>query len=427
MKKNVKVSVVVPVYNVEDFLPQCLDSICAQTLKEIEIICVDDGSTDNSLNILKEFQEKDSRIQVYQQQNSYAGVARNNGKSHATGEYLVFWDSDDYFYETALEKMYLKCKADDADVCICNGKQFLQKKQVEIPAHSCLNVKLLPENIPFNIATNPDIILNITHMAPWNKMFRREYIENLNLDFQATRNANDIYFVANALCNAKRITVVNEALVCYRIEIMGLSSSLSKGIETPIRVWMDTAESLKKQGVFPHRSFANRALTSLLATMRKIGNSWPAFEEAVNLLKTEGLEKLGIEEREPGYYYEEWKEECLKRLIHGTPEEFCLYFLYTNGQLLTQIGGKHRASKEKVKKLKESVEHFKSTILSLKDRNALLSEEAKKLKKEKKQLTKDITQLTKENQSLKNSWEYKIGNFILFIPKKIKKLLKGKK
>lgn len=92
IEKMVKVSVIVTVYNGEKYLKQCLDSVCNQTLRDIEIICVDDGSTDSSPLILKEYQQKDDRIQIYRQQNLYAGVARNTGKSHASGEYIIFWD-----------------------------------------------------------------------------------------------------------------------------------------------------------------------------------------------------------------------------------------------------------------------------------------------------------------------------------------------
>lgn len=107
----IKVSVIVPVYNGEKHLEECLDSICNQTLKEIEIICVDDGSTDSSWEILNRYKERDDRIQLYRQQNLYAGAARNTGKAHASGEYLVFWDCDDFFHLEALENYTTKQKA----------------------------------------------------------------------------------------------------------------------------------------------------------------------------------------------------------------------------------------------------------------------------------------------------------------------------
>ena len=94
---QIKVSVIVPVYNAQQYLKDTLDTILGQSLKSIEIICVDDGSSDESLSILKDYQNKDSRLTVLTQQNQYAGVARNNGLNIARGKYVVFWDADDLF------------------------------------------------------------------------------------------------------------------------------------------------------------------------------------------------------------------------------------------------------------------------------------------------------------------------------------------
>ena len=93
----IKVSVIIPVYNAEKYLEKCLDSLLKQTFTDMEVICVDDGSTDASLEILKRFQEKDRRIHVLTQENQYAGTARNNGMKIAQGEYLLFLDSVDFF------------------------------------------------------------------------------------------------------------------------------------------------------------------------------------------------------------------------------------------------------------------------------------------------------------------------------------------
>ena len=118
----VKVSVIIPVYNVEPYLKQCMDSVVGQTLKDIEIICVDDGSTDNSLDILREYAAEDSRIQIIEQKNAGAGAARNNGMRYATGKYLSFLDSDDFFEPRMLEKAYDLAEKDQADLkCLLAG------------------------------------------------------------------------------------------------------------------------------------------------------------------------------------------------------------------------------------------------------------------------------------------------------------------
>ena len=118
-----KVSVIIPVYNSANYLSQCLDSILNQTLKEIEIICVDDGSTDDSLSILNKYSKLDNRIKILKQNNKGGGIARNYGMSIAKGEYLIFLDSDDFFNENLL---YETVKAADNFLAdIVKNKSFV--------------------------------------------------------------------------------------------------------------------------------------------------------------------------------------------------------------------------------------------------------------------------------------------------------------
>ena len=116
---NPKISVILPVYNVEKYLRECLDSIINQTLKEIEIICLNDGSTDNSLSILKEYASKDNRIKIIDKENEGQGYARKVGFDSATGECILFCDSDDYYSElTAFEELYNYIEKVKVDVVI---------------------------------------------------------------------------------------------------------------------------------------------------------------------------------------------------------------------------------------------------------------------------------------------------------------------
>ena len=110
-----KISIIVPVYNVEKYLKECLDSLINQTLEDIEIICINDGSTDNSLAILEEYQKKDSRIKVFSQKNQGVSAARNLGIEKATGEYLTFLDSDDRLELNTCEILYKETIAKNSD------------------------------------------------------------------------------------------------------------------------------------------------------------------------------------------------------------------------------------------------------------------------------------------------------------------------
>lgn len=117
-----KVSIIIPVYNVEPYLHECLDHVIHQTLKEIEIICVNDASTDNSLNVLKEYAERDSRIQILDQKvNNGLSISRNIGANCAVGEYIYFLDSDDFIELNTMEKLYNHAKSYMVDVVVFDG------------------------------------------------------------------------------------------------------------------------------------------------------------------------------------------------------------------------------------------------------------------------------------------------------------------
>jgi len=125
-----KISVIIPVYNTETYLKECLDSVINQTLREIEIICIDDGSTDNSLQILEHYLKIDNRIKILSQKNKGAGFARNTGINSAKGEFVCFLDSDDYYqFNNNLELLYTKAKANNAKIC---GGAFSHLRNEEI-------------------------------------------------------------------------------------------------------------------------------------------------------------------------------------------------------------------------------------------------------------------------------------------------------
>ena len=212
---DIFVSVIIPCYNSERFINECLESILAQTLKNIEIICVDDGSTDNTVKIIKQYADKDARVTVLLQENKYAGVARNYGMSVASGKYLYFMDSDDFCDATILEKMYNRCEEDDADICLCGaGTYDMSTKQTRY---------LIPPRIrDFRITFTPfsrfdvDKIFSISNASVWTKLFRTNFVRSHKLQFQDLQRANDVYFVRLATVLAERITIVDQWLYTYR-------------------------------------------------------------------------------------------------------------------------------------------------------------------------------------------------------------------
>lgn len=406
----IKVSVIMPVYNCAAYLRKCLDSVVNQTLKEIEIICVDDESTDGSYEILMEYQEKEPRMSVFRQQHKFAGAARNLGKQHAVGEYMIFWDADDFFELNTLAVLYEKAVEKNADICVCGANKFYTDVNGSAPYEVYMNKRYTLGLDVFNIKTNPDYILNFTAAVPWNKLFRRQFIEDLKLDFQEIRNGNDVFFTTNAICMAERITTVEKKLIHYRNNIgEGLVATVSKAPLTPCYAWTSTADSLKEHGVFPERSFANKACGSIMYVLRNI-NTRDAFVEAVTFLQKEGLEKLHLEVREPGFYFSEWYNEFIDHLTNDTPDEMLAYLAHKTYVQDLKQEAVSRVEKQRLLAEKQSLAREKQR----------LTEENQKLKEANKKLKQDKQKAQNELKSIKNQKLYKVLVKVRRILKKLR-------
>lgn len=215
----IKISVILPVYNEEDYLEQCLDSICNQTLKEIEIICVDDGSTDNSLMILHDYESRDNRIKVLTQKNQYAGVARNHGMQYATGKYLLFLDSDDFFQLDMLEKMYQRAERDQLDITICYYDLYNDISQEKIDTDFSRKNSFFPKDS--DIFSGKDMncagIFQATVGWAWDKLFCTNFVKRCGYEFPEFRSSEDGFFVYMLMARAEKIGVVQEHLVSHRM------------------------------------------------------------------------------------------------------------------------------------------------------------------------------------------------------------------
>ena len=182
MSLHIKISVIIPVYRTENYLRKCLDSILASTLKEIEVICINDGSPDGCGEILASYAERDERVVIINQKNSGQGTARNKGLLHAIGEAVHFCDSDDYISNQMYAHMYELMKRNRADVVI-GGTNFDYEVYDELRKSDSdyYEVKFTGLTVP-----SPDIILN-TDVAVWNKLFRREFLLEKNILFPVTQ------------------------------------------------------------------------------------------------------------------------------------------------------------------------------------------------------------------------------------------------
>ncbi|MBE6504801.1 MAG: glycosyltransferase [Methanobrevibacter millerae] len=207
----VKVSVVIAVYNVENYLKKCLDSVINQTLEDIEIICVDDGSTDNSPNILNDYKNSDNRIQVIRQENQGRSGATNTGLKYVTGDYIFFVDSDDWIELTALEKLYNNAIENDSDLVLYDSIEHFSENQTNIRDFYLL--KDLTNEV-FTYKDEKQLVLN-SYFVPWAKLYKTSFFKKHNLKFHNFLLFVDISLTVPATLLAERITYLPEVLYHY--------------------------------------------------------------------------------------------------------------------------------------------------------------------------------------------------------------------
>ena len=310
----IKVSVIIPVYNAQQHLRQCLDSICQQTLQEIEIICVDDGSTDHSLSILQEYAKADSRIQVLTQKNQGAGAARNCGLRSAKGLYLSFLDADDFFEPNMLEEAVKSIETYSADFVAFESDQYHMDTNNYVKPSWVIRHKDIPPYMPFSYRTLTDNVFKTFVGWAWDKLYRKSFVDAHNLWFQEQRTSNDLLFVFSALVLAKRIAVIDQILAHQR---RGGKESLSVTREKSWHCFYDALTALRNrlnaENIYweLEQDFINYALHFSLWNLRTLAE--PTKQILKDRLCSEWFKDLGITGKEKEYFYNQSEyEEYLK-------------------------------------------------------------------------------------------------------------------
>ncbi len=215
-----KVSVIIPVYNAEKFVKQCLKSCTAQTLQDIEIIVVDDKSTDNTVSLVKNFVLKDNRIKLIElPQNKKQGYARNIATEQAEADYVMFLDVDDKYEPDCVEKMYNKIVQDNADMTVCRFKTINNKNENISDKQYLKNLTDIPKSLysGFSYKDLPPQTIFETCNAVWDKIYKKSFLTDNDIKFPVGMYCEDDVFSVKAFFLAKKISVLNEALIYYRI------------------------------------------------------------------------------------------------------------------------------------------------------------------------------------------------------------------
>ena len=214
-----KVSVIIPVYNAEKYLRQCLDSVINQSLREIEIICVDDGSTDGSIELLEAYASDDFRIHVIKnEENLHAGPSRNRGLKYARGDYILFLDADDWLVDNNLERLHSDTARLKADISRCRALEYDNVSgQISKREFSYLeNVPGFLFNRVIQYSKFPHTLTRV-NVAPWGGLYRREFLRRNGLGFDALICSNDRPFYCKTILAAKRVVFLKTELIYYRV------------------------------------------------------------------------------------------------------------------------------------------------------------------------------------------------------------------
>ncbi len=313
-----RVSVIVPVYNAQSYLRQCLDSITGQTLREIEIFCVDDGSTDGSAQILEEYKGRDSRLHVIRQENAGAGAARNRGLAEASGEYLSFLDADDFFEPDMLERAYERAVSGNAQIVVFRSDQYHTEEGILKDMPWTLRSRALAPYRPMDCRTFTDNVFKVFVGWAWDKLFEREFILKHGLRFQEQRTSNDLLFVFLAIVLAERIETEERVLAHQR---RGSSSSLSNTREKSWQCFYEALKALKANLIRFGRyqeleqDYINYALHFSLWNLDTLQGE--RKKELRRMLKKRWFRELGVAGKKEDYFYNKKEYRQYREIVRG--------------------------------------------------------------------------------------------------------------
>ena len=275
------VSIIVPIYNVENYLKRCLDSLIAQTLEDIEIILINDGSKDKSLQICEDYAKTDRRIKVIDQPNQGVSVARNTGLSNATGKYIGFVDPDDWLEPNMYEVMYNKIRDLECPVCFCN--YYKDDKNNSVPKSFKIKKELLNEQeirdmIVSNMVGADDIIPRYNYVmgCVWRGLYEKTFLDENDIYFEPGVNImEDLVFNIKTLLKVDKLCIVHEYLYHYVQNPTSILHTYKKNMwEDQMRVHELLEYYIKEAGL--EERMRNRL------DMRYVGMAFSAIYNEVN-------------------------------------------------------------------------------------------------------------------------------------------------
>lgn len=376
--KNVKISVIIPVYNVEKYLKQCLDSVINQTLTDIEIICINDNSNDDSLNILEKYAKKDNRIFIISnEKNMGGGFSRNEGLKIANGEYISFIDADDWVEKEMLEFTYDEAKLKNLDLVLFLAKNFDDNTK-EIYENNYYNFKCFNnsfDNRVFHPYEAKDFIFTIA-VSPWLKLYKKDLIDRSNAKFPQERVMHDNPFFYHIFLNADRIELIRKYFYYRRRHNESLINMRPKWLLHIVPISNLVVDVFKQNKLFDEYKNAviNRKIHIIQQEYNKMSENYQK-----KFFKEISKDFLKIKEN---------NSQNLDYLINLNQKNLIFYLNILNAESYSEFS------------ISNELSNLKINLNNLKIKFELLKKQKKSIKKENKDLKSKI-----ESLESSNSWK----------------------
>ena len=294
---NPKVSIIIPIYNADKYLRQCLDSIINQTLKDIEIICIDDGSTDQSLQILREYEKRDKRIRIITQKNEKQGAARNRGLEIAKGEYIQFVDADDYIENNTALELYHKCRDNNLELLCFGGCNFDDKTKNKIFSSSYERTHIADNlcNKVIKVSENNWVVQLAVSAAL--TIYNRKFLLKHDIKFPEKLYFEDNIFFVQSIMRAQNVMIVKDKYYHRRVHAISTTQNWQKYFEDYVAIIDLLLTWLKKENILNniYASYKNSYLNSAINIYNNLRPSYKQKYHTLleNLVNKYAKEKIG--------------------------------------------------------------------------------------------------------------------------------------
>ena len=415
-RKSGLVSIVVPVYNAGQFLAETISCVQAQTYRAWELLLVDDGSSDDSREIIRQRSAKDERVRlIIQEENSGAAGARNRGIQEARGQYLCFLDADDFFDKNMLKLSFQKAMEENADICIYKAF-FYDNETGEISAcNFAVKENELPQNHFFSRSQITGNIFKAVMGWAWDKLYRRNFVLNHGLRFQEQRTTNDMYFVYASLLKAGRITILDKRLYYQRRNVKtSLSNTREMSWQCFYYALRKVRDELVEMGIYEEykQDFINYALHSCIWNFNSLKE--PYAEQLFHKLRDGWFADLEINNFDEEYFsnkeeYGEYVE--MSRIPLGIPNAYCSY-------RINYWKNKYESKEARMDMQVVISEKEILTIGQMKEK--LLWNRMKRMEVEKRMRNGGDAEYSLNE--IRNSFSYKLAMMLTWFPRKLRQI-----